>query len=125
MGGALDRELGKSWVLNRIIPSHLSKSCLKQTNNVLQLYNPKYETLIETDSSGYGIGVVFMQYKNPNDEWHPCHYVSRTLNNAEKNYSNIEREALSVVFVCEKFRKFLLGSYFTIRNYHKPLEKNV
>ena len=94
-----------------------------KTNQVLRLYNPKYETLIETDSSGYGLGVVLMQRENSSSPWHPVQFLSRTLNAAEKNYPNIEREALSVIFACEKFRKFLLGSHFIIRNDHKPLDK--
>ena len=49
--------------------------------------------------------------------------VSRSLNHAESNYSNIEREALSVVFGVEKFRKFLLGKNFIIRNDQKPLRR--
>ena len=36
---------------------------------------------------------------------------------------NIEREALSVIFGCDKFRKFLLGSEFIIRNDQQPLRK--
>ena len=57
------------------------------------------------------------------DEWFPVQFVSRSLNEAEKNYSQIEREALSVIFTCERFRNFLLGSVFIIKNDHKPLKK--
>ena len=35
----------------------------------------------------------------------------------------MKREALSVVFGCERFKNFLLGSQFTIRNDHQPLRK--
>ena len=98
------------------------KNCFK-TNNVLNLFNPKYETMLETDSSGYGLGAVLCQRKNSNFDWHPVQFISRTLNTAEQNYSNIEREALSVVYACEKLSKFLLGCYFIIRNDHKPLKR--
>ena len=98
------------------------KKCFK-TNNILSLYNPKHETMLETDSSGYGLGAVLSQRRDSNDSWHPVQFISRTLNKAEQNYSNIEREALSVVYACEKFSKFLLGCHFTIRNDHQPLKK--
>ena len=90
---------------------------------VLQFYNPYLETLLETDASSYGIAAVLMQRKNKYCEWFPVQFASRTLNESERNYSNIEREALSVVFGCERFRKFLLGSKFTIRNDQQPLRK--
>ena len=85
------------------------------------MYDQNLETAIETDASSVGIGAVLMQ-KHQN-YWFPVQFASRTLNDAEKNYSQIEREALSVIFGCEKFRQFLLGSYFVIKNDHKPLQK--
>ena len=55
--------------------------------------------------------------------WHPVEFASRKLNNAEQNYSNIEREGLSIVFGVEKSRHYLLGTHFTIRNNQIPLRK--
>ena len=48
--------------------------------------------------------------------------VSRTLSSAEKNYSNIEREALAVVWSILRLRHLLLGRSFTLVSDHKPLE---
>ena len=50
-------------------------------------------------------------------------FASRTLNSAEQNYSNIERESLSVIFGLEKFHNYLLGSKFIICNDQKPLNR--
>ena len=94
---------------------------LFKNNKVLKLFNSKLDIAIETDASSVGIGAVLMQKQG--NVWFPVQFASRTLNAAEKNYSQIEREALSVVFACEKFKQFLLGSYFTIKNDHKPLQK--
>ena len=93
------------------------------SNRLLNYFNPACETLLETDSSGYGIAAVLMQRKHPSDDWLPVQFTSRTLNDSERNYSNIEREALSVVFGCEKFHKFLLGGKFVIHNDQQPLRK--
>ena len=60
------------------------------SHNVLQLYNPCYETLLETDGSGYGIAAVLMQRKDVQSKWLPVKFASRTLNDAERNYSNTE-----------------------------------
>lgn len=93
------------------------------SSKVLQYYNVSHETLLETDSSGYGVAAVLLQRESNADVWHPVQFASRSLNAAERNYSNIEREALSVVFGIEKFKKFLLGTQFIIRNDQQPLRK--
>ena len=60
--------------------------------------------MLETDSSGYGIAAVLLQRDNSSCSWLPVQFACRSLNNTEKNYSNVEREALSVLFGCEKFK---------------------
>lgn len=89
--------------------------------DLLQHFNPDFQTCLETDSSSYGLGCVLLQRRTPAEHWLPVQFASRTLNSAEKNYSQLEREALSVIFGLDKFRHFLLGSHFTIKNDHKPL----
>ena len=88
---------------------------------ILQHFVPHYETCIETDASSYGLGAVLMQRASPSDPWLPIQFASRTLSSAEKNYIQLEKEALSVVFGTDKFCKFLLGAKFKIFNDHKPL----
>ena len=75
------------------------------SNTVLKFFNPDIETLVETDSSSYGIAAALMQRKDKHSEWHPVQFVSRTFSESEKNYSNVERESLSVVFGCERSKK--------------------
>ena len=41
---------------------------------------------------------------------------------SRKNYSNIEREALAIVFVVTSLKQFLLGRRFTLHTDHKPLK---
>lgn len=91
------------------------------SENILSHYNAEHDTSIETDASSYGVGAVLLQRPNKNSRWVPVQFASRTLNNAEQSYSQIEREAASVIFAVDKFRQFLLGSHFTIFNDHKPL----
>ena len=49
-------------------------------------------------------------------------YVSKTLSQAEQRYSNIEREALAIVFVVERLKQFLLGRKFNLETDHRPVE---
>ena len=53
---------------------------------------------------------------------HPNAYASRTLSDAEKNYSNLEREALALVFGVKKFHQYIYGRHFSLVTDHKPLE---
>ena len=48
-------------------------------------------------------------------------YVSRKLSQAEQNYSNVEQEALAIVFVVTRL-KFLHGRRFSLQTDHKPLK---
>ena len=94
---------------------------LFKSDKVLRHFDTNRLTAIECDASQIGIGGALLQKYG--EDWHPVMFVSRSLNAAEKNYSQIEREALSIIFTCEKFNKFLLGGEFIIKNDHLPLRK--
>ena len=55
------------------------------------------------------------------DGEHPIAYASRTLTKAKCSYSQIEKEALALVFGVRCFYKYLYGRKFTLITDHKPL----
>jgi len=71
------------------------------------------------DASNYAIGVVLSQQFDKQS--HAIYYTSRTLNDAQLNYSTIEKELLVVVFELEKFIYYLIGSPIIIHTYHSAL----
>ena len=81
-----------------------------------KIFNPKKEVTLTTDASERAIAVVVSQ------EFHPIMYLSRKLSSAECNYSNIEKEALVVVWNMERTQSFLLGKKFLLKSAYKPLE---
>ena len=74
---------------------------------------------ITCDASKLGPGVMLEQLHGT--VWYPTAFASRSLNAAEQNYSQIEKETLSIVFSCEKFHEYVFGLRFVVENDHKPL----
>ena len=52
---------------------------------------------------------------------HPIYYASKSLNEAQKNYTVTEQELLAVVFAFEKFRSYLLGTRVIVHTDHSAL----
>jgi hypothetical protein len=52
------------------------------------------------------------------DETRPVAYASRTLTAVERRYSQTERDALAVVWGCERFHLYLYGTTFDIYTGH-------
>ena len=73
---------------------------------VMSFYDPHMHTTIVVDGSPFGLGAVLTQYGKP------IAYVSRSLTAIEQRYSQIEREALAIVFGCEHFHMYLIGCKF-------------
>ena len=44
------------------------------------------------------------------------------LNSAQRNYATTEKELLAVVFACDKFRSYLIGSKVTVYTDHSALK---
>lgn len=98
------------------------ETCKTILSNQPLLQYPDFEQpfILTTDASGYSIGAVLSQGPIGRDK--PIAYASRTLNDAERNYSVIERELLSIVNFTKYFRPYLFGRKFTIITDHKPLQ---
>ncbi|CAN6721096.1 unnamed protein product [Malus baccata var. baccata] len=71
------------------------------------------------DASDYALGAVLGQKKEKRP--HVIYYGSRTLNDAQLNYSTTEKELLAVVFALDKFRSYLLGTKVIIYTDHAAL----
>jgi hypothetical protein len=49
-------------------------------------------------------------------------YASRSLSDIERRYSQSEKEALGLVWACERFHIFVFDKTFELLTDHKPLE---
>lgn len=81
-------------------------------NNILELYDPNKPIVVAADASPYGVGAILSHLVNGVEK--PVLFASSTLSEAEKNYSQIHREALAVIFAVKKFNKYIYGHKFTL-----------
>ena len=59
------------------------------------------------DASDLAIGAVLVQREDGKP--HVVYYASKTLNEAQRNYTTTEKELLAVVYALDKFRAYLVG----------------
>ena len=71
------------------------------------------------DASEFAIGVVLGQKRDK--LFRAIYYASRTLNEAQLNYTTTEKEMLAVVFACDKFQSYLIGTKVIVFTDHATL----
>ena len=71
-------------------------------------------TEVYTDASPVGVAAVLTQKEPDDDERKVIAFASRAMSSPEQNYSQLEREALAIVWACEHFHLYLYGGRFTV-----------
>nr|GFB81542.1 reverse transcriptase domain-containing protein [Tanacetum cinerariifolium] len=72
------------------------------------------------DASDFAVGAVLGQ--RIEKHFRPIHYASKTMTEAESNYTTIEKEMLAVVYAFEKFRSYLIMNKSIVYNDHSALK---
>ena len=70
------------------------------------------ELEIMCDASDFVMGAVLGQ--RIEKMFKAIYYANKIFNEAQENYSTTEKEMLAMVFACEKFKPYILGSCYNI-----------
>ncbi|CAI6374637.1 unnamed protein product [Macrosiphum euphorbiae] len=90
--------------------------CALTSEPLLQYFDLNKKCTLSVDASKDGLGAVLLQ----ND--YPVAYASKTLNDTQKQYAQIEKELLAILYGCERFKQYIYGKNINIESDHKPLE---
>ena len=85
----------------------------------LAYFDSTAPTEVITDASPFRLGAVLVQTQD--GVRRAISYASRTLSSVERHYSQTEREALAIVWSCERLRQYLIGRKFTLVTDHQRL----
>ena len=87
---------------------------------LLIYFDPEKPLVLSCDTSPYGIGAILSHAVDGSEQ--PVAFASRTLAKAEQNYSQLDKEALAIIFGVKRFHEYLVEHTFTIISDHKPLQ---
>ncbi|XP_034197286.1 uncharacterized protein LOC117612730 [Prunus dulcis] len=115
-------------LLGKDVEFEFNEECLAAFNKLKELltsapimqppdWNFPFELMC--DASDYAVGAVLGQ--RVHNVPHAIYYASRTLNDAQLNYSTTEKELLAVIFALEKFRSYLIGTKVIVFSDHAAL----
>lgn len=90
------------------------------SDKILVHYNPENPLILTCDASPVGISGI-LSHRFPSGEERPIGFASRSLSKAETNYSQIDREALAIVFAVKYFHQYVYGRQITLRTDNKAL----
>src|ERR1700755_3459311 len=115
--------LGKDaqWNLtNAYQQAFLNIKCELTSPRFLTHYRQDLPLKLVCDASPIGV-VDILSHIFPDGSEKPIAYASRTLSKTEEKYSQIDKEALALIFGVRKFHMYLYGRHFTLVSDHKPL----
>nr|GEZ29513.1 reverse transcriptase domain-containing protein [Tanacetum cinerariifolium] len=116
-------------ILEKNTPFIFSEDCIKAFQMLKKklteapiLIAPNWDLPFELmcDTNDFAIGAVMGQRHEKH--FKPIHYDGKTMNDAESNYTTIEKEMLAVVYAFENFRSYLIMNKSIVHTDHSTLK---
>lgn len=107
------------WEKEQSAAFKLLKEVLK-SDTVMAYWSPTAETRLTVDASPFSVGAILEQ-QQMDGRYKVIEYASRTLTDVERRYSQTEKEGLAIVWSCERFHRYLIGTEFELYTDHQPL----
>ena len=99
-----------NWSCEQERPYRQSKQLLV-SDKVLEHFDPQQEFVVTCDALFYSLVAVLAQRGKDGKEY-PVAFALRSLTKAERNYAQVEREALAVIFGLQRVHQYLFGREF-------------
>jgi len=88
--------------------------------DVLAHFDPSLPVGVACDAPAVGIAAtLFHRYSDGCER--PIANISKTLTARQRNYSQIQKEALAIIYALKKFSQYLYGRKFILVTDHQPL----
>lgn len=78
--------------------------------------------MLATDASPYGVGAV-LSHVFPDGSERPIQYASQTLNETQRKYKQVDREAYAIIFGIRRFHQYLYGRKFVLYTDNDPVKQ--
>ena len=98
----------------------LASKDLLSSSSLLVHFDPQVPLTLACDALAYGVGAV-LSHRWPDGSERPIAYASHSLSDAERNYSQLEKEGLALVYGIKHFHAYLFGHSFELVTDHQPL----
>lgn len=89
-------------------------------NLLITHYDPSLPIVLASDALNYGVGATISHFTSDRSTKGILH-AARSLTTAERYHSQIEKEALSIIFAVKKIHTMTFGFQFTLLTDHKSL----
>ncbi|XP_070032841.1 uncharacterized protein [Nicotiana tomentosiformis] len=128
----LDKVLARCEEMNLLLTKdakfHFNEDCMKafellkfKLTTTPIITAPNWSLPFELMCDANDVAVIAVLGQRVNKIFDPVYYASKTMNNAQVNYTMTKKELLAIIFAMKKFRPYLMGTKVIVHTDHAAL----